>query len=93
MSDAAARLSTEDHAEGVLRAALAEVGVDDSELLRDTPLEDLGVDSFDVLHVLAIVEDELEVSVETEVLRGLQTVGDLIDALAASLGEELGGDE
>jgi acyl carrier protein len=66
-----------------LRAALGEVGVTPDELAPDRPLETLGIDSFDILEVIATVEDELGIQIDIAALRGLRTVGDLFEAVGA----------
>jgi acyl carrier protein len=69
-------------ADEVLSNALLEVGVQPAALARDRPLDALGLDSFDLLRVLDLVEDGLEITVETQSLRGVRTVGELIDVIA-----------
>ena len=69
------------NAERALAAALTELGLDARGLQADTELEALGMDSFDVLAVIEELRATLGVEVETEALRGLRTVGGLVEAL------------
>jgi 3-hydroxyacyl-[acyl-carrier-protein] dehydratase len=55
-----------------MRPRLAGPGADDLRVM-----EDLGLDSFSLLELVALVEDVLKISISTEELRGLRTVGDV----------------
>ncbi|MBI1365638.1 MAG: acyl carrier protein [Alphaproteobacteria bacterium] len=55
------------------------------ELSRDTPVADLGIDSFAVVEIIYEVEEKLGIEVPFNAnenpLEGMKTVGDLIDAV------------
>lgn len=55
------------------------------ELTRDTPVADLGVDSFAVVEIIYEIEEKLKVEVPFNANENpfgdMKTVGDLVDAL------------
>ncbi len=53
-----------------------ELGKDAEEVQMTTSFEDLDADSLDIFQVISEIEDEFDISVETE--EGLKTVGDLV---------------
>jgi acyl carrier protein len=48
---------------------------------RDTNLEEIGWDSLAVLEFMSACDSELGVNLDSDVLRGASTVGDLIEAV------------
>lgn len=54
------------------------------EITRDTVLlADLGLNSFDLVNLVCVVEDEFEVEIPDRVIGTFKTVGDVIDYLDA----------
>lgn len=54
-----------------------QLGVDEDEVTLDTNFEeDLEADSLDVFQVISEIEDELDITIDTE--ENLTTVGDLV---------------
>lgn len=50
------------------------------EITRDTVLlADLGMNSFDLVNLVCVVEDEFDVEIPDRVIGTLKTVGDVID--------------
>jgi acyl carrier protein len=50
------------------------------EITRDTVLlADLGMNSFDLVNLVCVVEDEFEVEIPDRVIGTFKTVGDVID--------------
>ena len=50
------------------------------EITRDTVLlADLGMNSFDLVNLVCVVEDEFEVEIHDRVIGTFKTVGDVID--------------
>lgn len=47
----------------------------------DRIVEDLGIDSLDKLMIIHDLEDELEITVEDDDLKGIRTVQDIIDII------------
>ena len=66
----------------VKKVAEEVLDVDLSDATPQTPLRSLDMDSADLLELLSFLEDQLEVCVSDSQLQELETVGDLITALA-----------
>jgi acyl carrier protein len=65
--------------EKVIFDGLAEVGAEKDDISRDAEFESLDVDSLDLVEVSQIVEEEFGVRLEGDDLKGLTTVGQVID--------------
>ena len=62
--------------------------LDAEELSEDTTFEELGADSVDIMELSMSMEEEFDVEeLGEEDLSGIRTVGDLVNALQAKLGE------
>jgi acyl carrier protein len=72
--------------EKVVFDGLAEVGAEPSEISREADFEALDVDSLDLVEVAQIVEDEFGVRLEGDDLKGIKTVGDVIDLVVSKSG-------
>ena len=75
-------LSTE-QVEARVIEALASFGPDPEQISRDSTLEELDIDSLDLVELAQIVEDEYGVVLKGEDMKELQTVGDAIDLIAS----------
>ncbi len=62
----------------VLEIVAEQLGRDVGELSRDTRLDELGVDSVDVVELVMAVEDAFEVSISDETADGWRTIGDVV---------------
>lgn len=71
--------------EQVVFEALDDFGADPDRISREARLEDLEVDSLDLVELGQIIQDEYGVRLELEKFRGVDTVGDAIDAIALQL--------
>lgn len=73
-----------------MRALISEqLNVDPSEVVEDAAFEaDLGADSLDLMELVMNLEDEYGISIATEELETLKTVGDVINYLKAQGIEE-----
>jgi acyl carrier protein len=69
--------------EKVVFDGLAEVGAEPSEISREADFEALDVDSLDLVEVAQIIEDEFGVRLEGDDLKGIKTVGDVIDLVVS----------
>lgn len=67
----------------VLRKVIAKImGMDPNEIEPDmTFLNDLGADSLDLYQILKGVEDELNITVPTDSLQDVKTIGDAVDLI------------
>jgi acyl carrier protein len=63
--------------------ALVEFGAERDEIALDARLEDLDIDSLDLVELAQIVDDEFGVAVDGRDMEGVRTVGDALDRIAA----------
>jgi acyl carrier protein len=63
--------------------ALKTFGADPAALRRDATLEELEVDSLDLVELAQVIEDEYKVEVTSQDVQNVSTVGDVIDLVAA----------
>jgi len=74
--------------EKVAKLVAEQFGLEVEDLSEDTTFEELGADSVDIMELSMSVEEEFDVEeLGEEDLSGIQTVGDLVNALQAKLGE------
>jgi acyl carrier protein len=62
---------------------LVELGTERDQLARDASLEDLDVDSLDLVELAQIVEDEYGVELKGDDVKDVKTVGEVIDLVVA----------
>ena len=74
---------TDEAVQKVIFDGLAEDGAEADQINRDATFEELDVDSLDVVELAQIVEDEFGVRLEGDDLKGLETVGQVIDLVVA----------
>jgi acyl carrier protein len=72
--------------EKVVFDGLAEVGAEPSEISREADFETLDVDSLDLVEVAQIIEDEFGVRLEGDDLKGIKSVGQVIDLVVSKSG-------
>lgn len=65
---------------------LVELGTERDELSREATLEDLDVDSLDLVELAQIVEDEFGVELRGDDVKDVKTVGEVIDLVVAKAG-------
>jgi acyl carrier protein len=76
----ATQVST-DNVEKTIYDGLVELGTERDQLSREASLEDLDVDSLDLVELAQIVEDEYGVILKGEDMKELTTVGDAVDLI------------
>jgi acyl carrier protein len=81
----ATQVST-DNVEQVIFDGLVELGTEREELLREASLEDLDVDSLDLVELAQIVEDEFGVELRGDDVKDVKTVGEVIDLVVSKSG-------
>ena len=74
--------ATAESVEQVIFDGLKELGAE-GEVARSSTFEELDVDSLDLVELAQIIEDEFGVSLQGEDVKGLRTVGDVIDLVVA----------
>jgi acyl carrier protein len=62
--------------------ALETFGADPSQIKRDAGFEELDVDSLDLAELAQIIEDKFSVSITTDDMKKITTVGDVLDVIA-----------
>lgn len=78
----ATREVTSEAVEQVIADGLREVGAE-GEVTREATLEQLDVDSLDLVELAQIVEDEFGVELDGDAVKDVRTVGDVIDLVVA----------
>jgi acyl carrier protein len=63
--------------------SLETFGADPELINRDAGFEELDVDSLDLAELAQIVDDKYGVQISTGDMKGIKTVGDVIDLIAA----------
>ena len=74
----------------LLKKIIADVlSVDPDEITPDTTfIDDLGADSLDVYQIIMAVEDELGIEVNEEDAAKISTVGDAVELISKTKGED-----
>jgi acyl carrier protein len=75
--------ATDEAVEKVIFEGLQEVGAEPDLIKREATFEELDIDSLDVVELAQIVEDEFGVRLEGDDLKGLETVGQVIDLVVS----------
>ena len=78
--------TTKDQIQHTVFTALEQFGADPSALRRDATLEELDVDSLDLVELAQVIEDEYKVEVTSQDVQNVRTVGDVIDLVASRIG-------
>lgn len=60
--------------------------VDRATLKRELPLEDVGIESLDVISILFEIEDRYGIQVEDDEVGGCKTLGEMLDLFKSRLG-------
>jgi acyl carrier protein len=74
---------TPDQVETTVKNALVEFGADEDRLTRDATWEQLDVDSLDLVELAQVVEDEYGVKVDSNDVKLLKNLGDVVDFVVA----------
>ena len=78
----ATQVSTE-NVEKTIYDGLVELGTERDALSREATLEDLDVDSLDLVELAQIVEDEYGVELKGDDVKDVKTVGEVIDLVVS----------
>jgi len=61
----------------------------EGELTMQTKvIEDLGADSFDIPVLMNVIEDNFHISIQSEEVMGIKTVGDLLNIIQRKISQE-----
>jgi acyl carrier protein len=72
-----------ENVETTIYDGLVELGTERDQLSREASLEDLDVDSLDLVELAQIVEDEYGVELKGDDVKDVKTVGEVIDLVVA----------
>jgi acyl carrier protein len=72
----------------VITAIVRQKKLDATTITRDSVLTDLGITSLDAITVVYDIEEQFGIEVPNEMLEDLQTVGDIVDGLAALIEDQ-----
>jgi acyl carrier protein len=74
---------TTEAVEKTIADALAQFGVEPSQISREATFEELDVDSLDLTEVSQILEEEYGVELKGDDARQIKTVGDVVDLVVS----------
>jgi acyl carrier protein len=74
---------TPEQVESTVKNALIEFGAEEDKLTRDATWEQLDVDSLDLVELAQVVEDEYGVKVDSNDVKLLKNLGDVVDFVVA----------
>jgi acyl carrier protein len=77
---------TPESVEQTIYDGLVELGTERSNLSREATLEDLDVDSLDLVELAQIVEDTYGVELRGDDVKDVKTVGEVIDLVVSKAG-------
>jgi acyl carrier protein len=72
-----------ENVETTIYDGLVELGTDRDALSREASLEDLDIDSLDLVELAQIVEDEYGVELKGDDVKDVKTVGEVIDLVVS----------
>ncbi|MFN8163505.1 MAG: phosphopantetheine-binding protein [Solirubrobacterales bacterium] len=75
-----------ENVEAKIYDGLVELGTERDLLSREATLEDLDVDSLDLVELAQIVEDEFGVELRGDDVKDVKTVGEVIDLVVTKAG-------
>lgn len=75
-----------ENVEKTIYDGLVELGTERDELSREATLEDLDIDSLDLVELAQIVEDEFGVELRGDDVKDVKTVGEVIDLVVSKAG-------
>ncbi len=75
-----------ENVEQTIYDGLVELGTERDQLSREASLEDLDIDSLDLVELAQIVEDEYGVELRGDDVKDVKTVGEVIDLVVAKAG-------
>lgn len=77
---------TPENVETVIFDGMVELGSERGDLSREATLEDLDIDSLDLVELAQIVEDEFGVELRGDDVKDVKTVGEVIELVVSKSG-------
>jgi acyl carrier protein len=72
--------------ETMVMESLAQFGADPDALTREATLEEVDVDSLDLVELTQAVEDEYDIDLENADFKKVKTVGDVVELVVERVG-------
>ena len=72
--------------ENTVMQALKQFGAEPELLTREATLEEVDIDSLDLVELTQVVEDEYDIDLENADFKKVKTVGDVIDLVIERVG-------
>ena len=77
--------TSQDYVESTIFDAIAELGPDRSEVTRNATLEELDIDSLDLVELAQVVEETWGIEIRPEDIKDVKTAGEAVDVVLARL--------
>jgi acyl carrier protein len=81
-----ATTATPQSIEETVTESLINFGADADAVTRDATLEDIDIDSLDLVELTQVVEERYEIDLEGSDFKNIKTVGDVVDLIVAKVG-------
>jgi acyl carrier protein len=81
-----ATTATPQSIEETVTESLVNFGADADAVNRDATLEDIDIDSLDLVELTQVVEETYDIDLEGSDFKNIRTVGDVIDLVVAKVG-------
>lgn len=81
-----ATTATPQSIEETVTESLVSFGADADAVTRDATLEDIDIDSLDLVELTQVVEETYDIDLEGSDFKNIKTVGDVVDLVVAKVG-------
>jgi acyl carrier protein len=81
-----ATTATPQSVEETVTESLVNFGADADAVTRDATLEDIDIDSLDLVELTQVVEEKYDIDLEGSDFKNIKTVGDVVDLIVAKVG-------
>jgi acyl carrier protein len=81
-----ATTATPQSVEETVTESLVSFGADADAVNRDATLEDIDIDSLDLVELTQVVEEKYDIDLEGSDFKNIKTVGDVVDLIVAKVG-------
>ncbi|HEV7883859.1 MAG TPA: phosphopantetheine-binding protein [Solirubrobacteraceae bacterium] len=81
-----ATTATPQSIEETVTESLINFGADADAVTRDATLEDIDIDSLDLVELTQVVEERYDIDLEGSDFKNIKTVGDVVDLVVAKVG-------
>jgi acyl carrier protein len=81
-----ATTATPQSIEETVTESLVNFGADADAVTREATLEDIDIDSLDLVELTQVVEERYDIDLEGSDFKNIKTVGDVVDLIVAKVG-------